>query len=75
MLRETLYFCINLGEVVVSVSLILIAALIIAKVAFWAVSRTLGKFSAAPVYESETEDWLPIPSPPHDTPVATDDEH
>jgi hypothetical protein len=74
MLWETLYFFINLGEVVVSVSLILIAALIIAKVAFWAVSRTLGIFSASPVYEDETDDRLATPTPPNDTSIA-DDEH
>jgi hypothetical protein len=73
MLRDALLFLINLGEVIFSVASILVAGLIIAKLAFWAVSRSLSKLSTPPAYEDEAEDYIPIPSPPGDTSIPTED--
>ena len=73
MLGDTLHFFISLGELVVAVSLILIAGLIVAKIAFWAVSRSLGKLSGPPVYEDETGDCIAISSSPDDFSSTTND--
>jgi hypothetical protein len=77
MLWDALHFLVNLTEVIVSVALILIAGVTVAKIAFWILSRTLGKLAGPPAasdpYEDEAGDYAAIPGPTDDTSVPTED--
>ncbi len=77
MLWDALHFFVNLVEVIVAVALILIAGLTVARIAFWSLSRILGKFAGPATgsdpYEDEIDDYMAIPSPPDDTSIPTED--
>jgi hypothetical protein len=72
MLWDTLHFVISLVEVAVAIALILIAGVVIAKIAFWILSRSLGKLAGprekSDPYDDELDDYVALPSPPDDTP-------
>jgi len=69
MLWDTLHFVISLVEVAVAIALILIAGVVIAKIAFWILSRSLGKLrEKSDPYDDELDDYVALPSPPDDTP-------
>jgi hypothetical protein len=78
MLWGALQFFLNLVEVTVSVALILIVGVTVAKIAFWIVSRTLGKLAGPPAgldpHEDEASDYPAIPRAPADTSIPTEDE-
>ena len=71
MLWEVFHFFVNVVEVIVSVALILIVGVMVAKVAFWIVSRTLGKL-AGPI-EDDVGDNPAVPGPVDDTSVPSED--
>jgi hypothetical protein len=75
MLWSALHFFIGLVEVIVAVALILIAGVAIAKVAFWILSRSLGKLVGRPAgsesHEDEVDEYIIIPSPADDTSPPT----
>ena len=77
MLWSAVNFFIGLVEVTVAVALILIAGVTIAKIAFWILSRILGKLAGPPVgsdsYEDESDEYIIIPSPPDDTAVPPEE--
>ena len=69
MVSDALHFFISVAEVSVAVASILIAGLMVGKVAFWIVSRILGKFAGPPdIDDSEDE-----PTPPDDAAISTHD--
>ena len=77
MLRDALHFLVNLLEVIVSVALILIVGVTVAKIAFWILSRGLGKLAgpsaASDSYEDEAGDYAAMPGPTDDTSIPTED--
>jgi hypothetical protein len=73
MLLDAVHFFLSLVEVIVAVALILITGLIVARIAFWILSRILGKLADS--YEDEMDDFIAIPTPPEDISIATRDEH
>jgi hypothetical protein len=77
MLWDAIHFFISLGEVIVAVALVLIAGLIVAKIAFWTLSRCLGKLAGTPARsdsdEGEIYDYIAIPRPPDDTSIPPED--
>jgi len=77
MLWDALHFLVNLTEVTVSVALILIVGVTVAKIAFWILSRTLGKLAGPPAgsdpYEDEAGDYAAIPGPVDDSSIPTED--
>jgi hypothetical protein len=77
MLWSALNFFIGLVEVTAAVASILIAGVTIAKIAFWILSRILGKLAGPPVgsdsYEDEGDEYIIIPSPPDDTSIPRED--
>jgi hypothetical protein len=75
MLWEAIHFFMGLIETAVSVALILIAGVTVAKLAFWILSRCFGKF-AGPLAgldseEDEVEECIAIPNPPDE--IAVED--
>jgi hypothetical protein len=73
MLWDVLHFFTSLVEVVVAVALILIAGLMVAKFAFWILSRSLGKLAGPPARSDSDPDEKATPSPPDDTSIPTED--
>jgi hypothetical protein len=77
MLWDALHFFVNLIEVIVTVALILIVGVTVAKIAFWILSRSLGKLSGPPAgsdpYEDEVGDYVAIPGPTDDSSIPTED--
>jgi len=77
MLWDALYFLVNLTEVTVTVALILIVGVTVAKIAFWILSRSLGKLARPPdasdSYDDEVGDYAAIPGPTDDTSIPTED--
>jgi hypothetical protein len=73
MLWEVFHFFANLVEVIVSVALILIVGVTVAKIAFWIVSRTLGKLAGPPAFEDDVGDHPAVPGPVDDTSIPTED--
>jgi hypothetical protein len=77
MLWDALHFFVNLTEVIVSVALILIVGVTVAKIAFWMLSRTLGKLAgssaASDPSEDEAVDYAAIPGPTDDSSIPTED--
>ena len=75
MLWEVLRFFVSLLEVSAAVVSILLAGLLVAKVAFWALSRILGIFGGRPIspdlYEDDTDDSIVVPNRPDDTSANT----
>jgi hypothetical protein len=71
---EVLHFFVSLLEVSAVFVSILVAGLMVAKVAFWILSRTLGLLAGRPrrpdLYEDEMDDYddyIVVPTPPDDT--------
>jgi hypothetical protein len=77
MLWNALHFFIGLVEVILAITSILIAGVTVAKVAFWILSRSLGKLAGPPARsdsaEDEMDDYIAIPSPSDDTSIPTED--
>jgi hypothetical protein len=77
MLWDALHYFVNLVEVTVSVALILIVGVTVAKIAFWILSRGLGKLAGPPAgsdpYEDEVGDYAAIPGPTDDTSIPSED--
>jgi hypothetical protein len=77
MLWDVLHFFTSLAEVIVAIALILIAGLMVAKFAFWILSRSLGKLAGPPARSDsdpdEIDDYIATPSPPDDTSIPTED--
>ena len=77
MLWGALHFFVNLVEVTVSVALILIVGVTVAKIAFWILSRSLGKLAGPPAVsdpsEDEAVDYAAIPGPTDDSSIPTED--
>jgi hypothetical protein len=77
MLWDALHYFANLVEVTVSVALILIVGVTVAKIAFWILSRSLGKLAGPPAVsdpsEDELGDYAAIPGPTDDTSIPSED--
>jgi hypothetical protein len=77
MLWDALHFFVNLVEVIVTVALILIAGVTVAKIAFWILSRSLGRLAGPPAgpdpCEDEAGDYTAIPGPTDDTSIPIED--
>jgi hypothetical protein len=77
MLWDALHFFIGLIEVIVAVALILIAGVTVAKIAFWILSRFLGKFggplAGLDSQDDEIDECIVIPNPPDDIAVPAED--
>ena len=77
MLWNALHFFIGLVEVVGAIAVILIAGVMVAKVAFWILSRSLGKLAGPPVGsdsdEDDVDECILVPGPPDDSSFPSGD--
>ena len=77
MLWDAIHFFIGLIETAVAVALILIAGVIVAKLAFWILSRSLAKLAGPPVEsdpcEEEIAECVIVLSPPDDPSIPIED--
>jgi hypothetical protein len=75
MLWDALHFFIGLVEVIVAIAFILTVGVTVAKIAFWILSRILGKLAGPPLesdpYEDEIAESVIVLNPPDDTSLPT----